>query len=92
MEFEYDKNSLIVSPNILSDKEKTNSLVISADTSIKVTCKIDLHEDKEIIVYCYPTNGMPRLLAGEIIDLKNDFVARKQQKFVLVPVTTFIVM
>lgn len=90
LEFEYDKNSLIVSSNTLSDKTKTNSLVISADTSIKVTCKIDLHVDKEIKIYCYRTNGQPRSLAGKIIVVKNDASARKNQKFVLVPVNTNI--
>jgi hypothetical protein len=90
LEFEYDKNLLTVSPEILSDKAKTNSLVPSADTSIKITCKKDLTSDKEIKIYVYPTNGKPRSLAGKIMVLKNDAAARKKQKFVLVGVTTNI--
>lgn len=90
LEFEYDKNLLTVDKNILSDKAKTNSLVPSADTSIKITCKKDLTSDKEIKIYCYPTNGQPRILAGKIIVLRNDAAIRKNQKFVLVPVRTNI--
>lgn len=104
LEFEYDKNLLTVSTNILTDKAKTNSLVLSTENSnrsssvpyqvlpgsIKITCKKDLPSDKEIKIYCYPKNGMPRLLAGKIVVLKNNAVARKKQKFVLVPVRTNI--
>ncbi len=88
LEFEYDKNLLTVDKNILLDKAKTNSLVLSADTSIKVTCKKDLASDKEIKIYCYPTNGQPRILAGKIIVLRNDAAVRKKMDFVLVDVIT----
>lgn len=88
LEFEYDKNLLTVDKNILSDKAKTNSLVPSADTSIKITCKKDLTSDKEIKIYCYPTNGQPRILAGKIIVLRNDAAVRRKKDFVLVGVRT----
>lgn len=91
LEFEYDKNLLTVDKNILSDKTKTNSLVPSVDTSIKITCKKDLTSDKDIKIYCYPKNNMPRILAGKIRVLKNDAIARKKQKFVLVRIKTNIV-
>lgn len=88
LEFEYDKNLLTVNPEILSDKAKTNSLVPSADTSIKITCKNDLPSDKEIKIYCYSKNGMPRILAGKIVVVKNNISVRKKMDFVLVDVWT----
>jgi hypothetical protein len=88
LEFEYDKNLLTVNPEILSDRAKTNSLVPSADTSIKITCKNDLPSDKEIKIYCYPKNGMPRILAGKIVVVKNNISVRKKMDFVLVDITT----
>lgn len=90
LEFEYDTNLLTVDKKILKDKSKTNGLVKSADVTIKVTCKKDLSTDKEIKVYCYPTNGQPKMLAGKIVVLKNDATARKKQKFVLISVKTNI--
>ncbi len=90
LEFEYNKVHLTIDKDILADKTKTNGLVRSASVSIKITCKKDLPSDHEIKIFAYPKNGMPPLLAGKIVVLKNDASARKKQKFVLVPVRTNI--
>ena len=83
----------------LQDKTKTAGLVNSADSIIKITCLKDLTADKEIKIYAYPKGSSAKTpaeqltlkkLAGKIKILKNDATARKNQKFVLVGVTTNI--
>ncbi|EJG00688.1 phage baseplate assembly protein V [Flavobacterium sp. F52] len=99
LEFDYDSTLFIIDKITLQDKSKTTGLVNSADNTIKIKCLKDLDSDKEIRIYVYPKGStvktsaeqlLERKLAGKIIVLRNDSTARKNQKFVLVPVKTSI--
>jgi type VI secretion system secreted protein VgrG len=95
---EYDKSLFTVSPEVLTQKLKTQGLV-DKNIQITITCLKDLDSNKEISIYAYPANktAVPktpleiiteRKLAGRIIVVKNDHTVRKEQKFVLISIWT----
>lgn len=87
LEFDYKKDFFKIDKKILTDKTKTAGLVVSADTSIKITCLKDLPNEMEICIYAYPKNCqqplIERRLAGKIKVLQNDRKIRKEEKIVL---------
>lgn len=92
LEFDYKEEFFEIDKKVLTDKTKTAGLVVSADTSIKITCLKDLPNEMEICIYAYPKNCqqpfIERRLAGKIKVLQNDSKIRKEEKIVLVPVRT----
>lgn len=94
LEFDYNDSFFEIDKKVLKDKTKTAGLVVSADTSIKITCLKDLPIEMEICIYAYPKNCqqplIERRLAGKIKVLQNDKKIRKEEKIVLVGVKTDI--
>ncbi len=90
LEFDYNKDYFEIDKKVLKDKTKTNGLVASADTAVKITCLKDLPNEMEICIYAYPKNCqqplIERKLAGKIRVLQNDSKIRKEEKIVLVSV------
>lgn len=98
LEFEYDEALFEISIKTFDQKMKTKGLE-KLEKTIKVTCIKDLDSDKEINVYAYPKGITDkstidaideRKLAGRIKVLKNDSTVRREEKFVLVEVSTTI--
>lgn len=96
-EFDYDDTLFKLTTRNSIETAKTN-LKLSQCT-ITIECLKDLDKDHEITIYAYPKENSTvpktaiekitsRKLAGKIIVLKNDETIRKEEKIVLIEVST----